>query len=397
LGRVLEAAQKAHAKVVLVGDPEQLQAIEAGAAFRGITAAHGVSHLTEVRRQKAEWQRTATSNLATGKTGDALNAYDREGGIVPVERREDARSARLARWAHAAKREPPQSQLVLSYTRDEVIALNAAIRDLRHQAGELGRSEQVSTATGKKPFAVHDRIRFGRNERDLGVKNGSLGTVERIERGVLQIKLDGPGTRVAVDTKFYKHLDYGYATTVHKAQGTTVDRTYVLATPHFDRHTSYVALSRHREAATVFYASDDFGGCAAVATAETVKTRFTEALSRARPKELAHDYLERLPTTDTASLADLVARDAERARHTDAQLERGLSRPGLSPMADLQARQREAAERWKARQQEGPNTGQGRSPTHTPTHEPAQKPQLRRDGPGHDGPGHGGREDDLEL
>jgi Ti-type conjugative transfer relaxase TraA len=388
LERVLEAAQKAHAKVVLVGDPEQLQAIEAGAAFRGITAAHGVSHLTEVRRQKAEWQRTATSNLATGKTADALNAYDREGGIVPVERREDARTALLARWAHDAKREPHQSQLVLSYTRDEVSTLNTAIRELRHQSGELGRSEQVSTATGKKPFTVHDRIRFGRNERDLGVKNGSLGTVERIERGVLQIKLDGPAaTRVAVDTKFYKHLDYGYATTVHKAQGTTVDRTYVLATPHFDRHTSYVALSRHREAATVFYASDDFGGRAAGATAETVKARFTEALSRARPKELAHDYLERLPSADTASLADLVAREAERARSAETERERGLLRPGLSPMAELQARQRLAAERWKARQQEGPKAGQGSRPVHTPSHKPEQKPELRRDGP----------EDDLEL
>ena len=108
---------------------------------------------------------------------------------------------------------------------------------------------------------MHDRIRFGRNEKTLGVKNGSLGTVERIEGGVIQVKLDGPAdTRVAVDTKFYTHLDHGYAATVHKAQGSTVDRTYVLATPHFDRHATYVALSRHRETATVFYARDDFDG-----------------------------------------------------------------------------------------------------------------------------------------
>jgi hypothetical protein len=243
------------------------------------------------------------------------------------------------------------------------------------------RAEPVSTATGKKPFAVNDRIRFGRNERDLGVKNGSLGTVERIEQGVLQIKLDGPaGTRVAVDTKFYKHLDYGYATTVHKAQGTTVDRTYVLATPHFDRHTSYVALSRHREAATVFYASDDFGGRAAKATAQTVKARFTESLSRARPKELAHDYLEHLPSADTAFLPDLVAHDAQRARSAERT-------HAPSPMADLQARQREAAERWQARQQEGPKAGQRSRPGHKPTYQPEQRPELRRDGP----------EDDLEL
>jgi hypothetical protein len=51
--------------------------------------------------------------------------------------------------------------------------------------------------------------------------------------------------RVQVDTKFYKHLDYGYAATVHRARGTTVDHSYVLAASRFDRRTPYVALSRH--------------------------------------------------------------------------------------------------------------------------------------------------------
>jgi Ti-type conjugative transfer relaxase TraA len=381
LERVLAVAQKAHAKVVLVGDPEQLHAIEAGAAFRGLAAAHGVSSLTEVRRQRTQWQREATAALATAKTKHALNAYDTNGAIVPVEHREDARRALLARWAHDAKREPNQSQLVLGYTRDEVHELNTAIRTLRQQSGRIGASHLVPTDHGKKPFSVNDRIRFGRNEKDLGVKNGFLGTVERIEHGVLQIKLDGEASRrIAVDSKFYKHLDYGYATTVHKSQGTTVDRTYVLATPHFDRHTSYVALSRHRESATVFYARDDFGGRAAGATAAAVKTRFTETLSRARPKELAHDYLEREPSAVDVSITDRVARDEPgRGRTLDPASTR--EHPP-SPMADLQLRQQEAAERWKARQQHGPQVGQGSGPA--PTHKPEQRPELRRDGPEQD-------------
>jgi Ti-type conjugative transfer relaxase TraA len=347
LERVLSVAQKAHAKVVLVGDPEQLQAIEAGAAFRGITAAHGVSHLTEVRRQKAEWQRAATANLATGKTADALNAYDREGGIVAVERREDARTALLARWAHDAKRKPHQSRLVLGYTRDEVSTLNTAIRELRRQCGELGSREQISTATGKRPFAINDRIRFGRNERDLGVKNGSLGTVERIERGVLQVKLDGPsGTRVAVDTKFYKHLDYGYATTVHKAQGTTIDRTYILASRHFDRHTSYVALSRHRDDATLFWDQEEFAGRTGQGgTIDAVKAKrnFEAVLSRARPKELAHDYLE-------GGWVSPPADDSRRERMAPAQ------RPAAADeRLSVQEQQRRARENWLALKAQDPN------------------------------------------
>ena len=85
-----------------------------------------------------------------------------------------------------------------------------------------------------------------------------------------------------------------YASTIHKSQGATVDRSYVLASRYFDRHTSYVALSRHRESATLFYAQDEFArpsGEGAPDPAEA-KRNLEYTLSRARPKELAHDYLE---------------------------------------------------------------------------------------------------------
>jgi len=205
---------------------------------------------------------------------------------------------------------------------------------------------------------------------------------------VLQVKLDGQANaRVAVDSKFYKHIDYGYATTVHKAQGTTVDKTYVLATAHFDRHTSYVALSRHRESATVFFASDDFGGRAPGATADAVKERFLESLSRARAKELAHDYLEREPSTDSALLKALVAHQWQKDRCVE-----NTDGPRPTDPNDLDAKQQAGAERWANRQRQGPTpAGQGaertttRNPTPTPTKDRA--PELRRDGP----------EDDLEL
>ncbi len=70
--RVLAEAEKRGAKVVLVGDPEQLQAIEAGAAFRAIAERHGGVEITEIRRQRDDWQRDATRQLATGRTGEAI-------------------------------------------------------------------------------------------------------------------------------------------------------------------------------------------------------------------------------------------------------------------------------------------------------------------------------------
>jgi Ti-type conjugative transfer relaxase TraA len=360
LQHVLRVAEKAHAKVLLVGDTEQLQAIEAGAAFRGITSTHGVSNLTEVRRQKLDWQRTATQNLSSGKTADALGAYLKRDNIIAVETSDDARKALIARWAHDHRQNPQASQLVMAFTRDDVKALNHGIRALREQTGQLRESQRITTETGKKLFSVNDRIRFLRNERDLGVKNGSLGIIEGIESGVLSVNLDGTNTRVHVDTKFYKHLDYGYAATVHKAQGTTVDRSYVLASTHFDRHTAYVALSRHRDNATMVYARDDFGGRAPTATDDTVRQRFMETLSRARPKELAHDYLEREMGTDSALISRLVVSQWWKERKAEAR------RPGVTPLPtnDLDAKQQAAAERWAVRQQKA------LKPTHHGDREP---------------------------
>ena len=371
LERVLAVAEKARAKVVLVGDPAQLQAIEAGAPFRSLASEHGIASLTEVHRQSAPWQRLATGQLAVGRTAEALNAYKNRGGVIQAERREDARHALLARWAHDARREPEASQLVLAYTREEVRALNTAVRMLRQQAGQLGQNHMIATEPGRRAFAIHDRVRFLRNEKTLGVKNGSLGTIERIELGVLQIKLDGANAiRLAVDTKYYKHLDHGYAATVHKAQGTTVDRCYVLATPHFDRHTCYVALSRHRQAATVFYASDDFGGRKTGATAETIRAQWTATLSRARPKEFAHDYLNRDAATGTARIKSPQRRSWENDRVVD-EPHSGKSMPSFN---DIEARRQRAAERWAMRRKISP----------TPTLSMKRDLNLSRDGPEED-------------
>jgi hypothetical protein len=191
---------------------------------------------------------------------------------------------------------------------------------------------------------------------------------------------------VHVDTKFFKHLDYGYAATVHKAQGTTVDRSYVLATTHFDRHTAYVALSRHRDNATLFYTRDDFGGRAASATDGTVRQRFTETLGGARPKELAHDYLEREPGSEAALVSRLVVSQWEKERNAEPNQPNATH----SSTNDHDARQQAAAERWAAVRQNAPQPirdgNRKLTSDHSPRPENEHTPERTRPGP----------EDDLE-
>src|SRR3546814_18768207 len=79
----------------------------------------------------------------------------------------------------------------------------------------------------------------------MGVKNGSLGTVQNVDRMRMSVMLDG-GRSVAFDVKDYAHVDHGYAATLHKAQGMTVDRVKVLSTPVMARHGAHVPMSPAR-------------------------------------------------------------------------------------------------------------------------------------------------------
>ncbi len=313
--RVLSAAAKAGAKVVLVGDPEQLQAIEAGAAFRALAERHGAVEITEVRRQRAAWQCEATRELATGRTGEALGRYERAGMVEGAATREGACTALLDAWDAERRRDPGQSRVILAYRRVDVAELNRLARERLRAAGELGVEHQVATERGERCFAAGDRLMFGRNERALGagpdgrggvaVKNGTLGTVEEIDAGRLVVRLDGagadgPARRVTFSVRDYAAVDHGYAATIHKAQGVTVDRAHVLASRFMDRHAAYVALTRHRDGVSLHYGRDEFLDGVALA----------RALGRERLKDTSLDY----PGPDGAAREgeDLVRRYAER-------------------------------------------------------------------------------------
>ena len=233
--RVLSAARDAGAKIVLVGDPEQLQAIEAGAAFRSLTEAHGAVEITEIRRQRDYWQRGATRALATGRTGEAIQAYAENGMVHSAETREDARAKLVEGWDQARTKNPSKSRIILTHTNAEVRDLNIAARDKLRDGGELGGDVDVKTERGERQFASGDRMMFLRNERGMGVKNGTLGTIEAVSPGHMAVRTDD-GRSVSFDLKDYAHIDHGYAATFHKSQGVTVDQAHILATPGMDRH-----------------------------------------------------------------------------------------------------------------------------------------------------------------
>ncbi len=279
LERVLSRAAGASAKVVLIGDPQQLQAIEAGAAFRSIYERHGGVEIGEVRRQREGWQRDATRDLATGKVGHALEAYRAHGVVHEAATREQARSDLIERWDRDRQASPDRGRIILTHTNDEVRMLNEAARERMRAAGDLGDEVRVTVERGARSFATGDRVMFLKNERGLGVKNATLGTIEKVSAQSMTMQT-GDGRYARFDLKDYNRIDHGYAATIHKAQGMTVDRVHVLATPGMDAHSSYVALSRHRDGVKLHYGRNDFAN----------QDRLARPLSRDRAKDMASDY-----------------------------------------------------------------------------------------------------------
>jgi Ti-type conjugative transfer relaxase TraA len=338
--RLLSHAAEAGAKVVLVGDIKQLQAIEAGAAFRSIHERHGGAEIGEVRRQIEDWQRAATRDLATGRTGNVLEAYRSRGMVHEAQTREQARDDLIDRWDRDRQASPDRSRIILTHTNAEVRALNEGTRERMRAAGDLGDDVRVTVERGARNFASGDRVMFLQNERGLGVKNGTLGTIEQVSAQSMSVRTDD-GRSIQFDLKDYNRIDHGYAATIHKAQGMTVDRTHVLATPGMDAHGSYVALSRHRDGVDLHYGRDDFAD----------QDRLVRTLSRDRAKDMASDYERADPAQSYAERRGITFRQrvAEIVRKFVPEQLRGLF-DGLrlpadgAPKPERDAPERKAAE-----------------------------------------------------
>src|SRR5229473_2698522 len=343
LERIVSEASARGTKVVLVGDAEQLQPIEAGAAFRAIAERVGYQELSGIRRQREAWQRDASGDFARGEPARAFERYHQHGAIHFGESRSKAKEDLIREWSdYRAAQGAEKTSLILAHTRADVRELNLSARAILRERGELGREVKVEVARellapdgsisierGERHFAPGERVMFLKNDREMGVKNGSLGTVAEVGRDSVRVVLDGPERRTAaLMFKDYAALDYGYAATVHKVQGATVDRAFVLATPGMDRHLAYVGMTRHREGAELYAGRDDFKGF----------DELKERLSRARPKDSTLDYAQRRGMEATRT------QPAEQERPAQREQQEQKRRPEREQKEQGQERQPEAGQ-----------------------------------------------------
>ena len=298
LERIVSAAAEHGTKVVLVGDAEQLQPIEAGRRSgrspSGWVIRSSPASAVSARRGSERPPATSHADSRAGRSTATRSMARFTSPRTASRAKEDL----IKNWSeYRAAQGAEKASLILAHTRADVRELNLQARSILRERGQLGQEVRVEVARelaaddgtisierGERHFAPGERVMFLKNDRDLGVRNGTLGTVTEVRRDAMRVVLDGAaGREISFNLRDYAALDYGYTTTVHKAQGATVDRGFVLATPGMDRHLAYVGMTRHREGAELYAGRDDFKDF----------DELKERLSRARPKDSTLDYAQR--------------------------------------------------------------------------------------------------------
>jgi Ti-type conjugative transfer relaxase TraA len=291
LATLADAADLSDAKLVLVGDDRQLPEIEAGGAFRALADELDATELREVRRQREAWDRDALDELRHGQPEVFAREYHQHGRLIAARDAERAREALVDDWFESHQR--GERALMIAHRRRDVAELNERGRARLRDAGRLGPDELEVKDRG---FAVGDRVVTTRNDRSLDVVNGQAGRLTAIEDGRLTIELDDRTVDIPDSYARDGDLDHGYASTAHRAQGATVDRSFVLGSDELYREWGYTALSRHRDEARFYVsATPDFLNRApdALTADDDLADHVARTLADSRAEHLALDGFAR--------------------------------------------------------------------------------------------------------
>jgi Ti-type conjugative transfer relaxase TraA len=315
LAEVMTRAQDAGAKLILVGDEKQLASIEAGGMFGALREEHGAAELHTVRRVQDEDQKAAFNQMHRGDFRAALDVFEARGAIHWQAGEDATRAALVEKYAADSAADPGKTRFVFAYTNAEVAELNAAIRTTRQARGELGEDHVLQTKDGPAAFAEGDRVQFtggawSRDDKAAGLVNGMVGIVQQIEDERMTVRLDvqdrhGRDRVVSftvgenAEAGEFNAIRHGYAGTIYKGQGRTLDETYVLHSKHWRAASSYVALTRHREDVAVFVDKE----------AAPTLDRLAHQIARVEEKRAASQF-HRDPPTPEQALPPVVRRYA---------------------------------------------------------------------------------------
>lgn len=260
--KLMQAVHRSGAKLVLVGEQQQMDAITHGGSLRYLSQRHGYAKISTIRRQRQVWAREAVNDLRHGNARAAIISFQKKGLLHIEENSQLTREKLVSTWQSYIEANPHKASAILAQRWKDVKPLNDLVREVYQQQGKLGNEHihtecAVSNKTLYFAFSKGERVRLTKNDYKRNYTNGDQGVVlevKKIEDDIyFKVRLDN-GRVVSFmrseycDEQGRLNLVQAYATTVYASQGSTVDGdTFVLYTTGMDRAASYVAGSRHKD------------------------------------------------------------------------------------------------------------------------------------------------------
>lgn len=358
LARLIDHAHRANAKLVLIGDPEQLSEIEAGGLFRAIAERGEPIYLSEVVRHRFEVEREGAKLIRDGEGAEAIRLYRSEERVIVAPDAEARREAMVSDWQEAFA--SGEDVVMVAKRNAEVDQLNALARQRMKEAGRLAGAE---IEVGGQSFAAGDLLITRVNDRRNAIYNRErweVAEVDPVDRRVVLRGVDQDRT-VEVGPDYLSRtnphsdapaLQHAYAITTYSAQGTTVDRALVAADASMDKQELYVAASRS-QGETFIYATPEIRAAEREEIAPAERSgrgelaHIAEASVRDRAQRAAHEVakLEALPSAELSrhreELLPLAGREG-RTERRHAELAKRIEREADS-LAGLDAQRERAA------------------------------------------------------
>jgi conjugative relaxase-like TrwC/TraI family protein len=401
LARLLDEADQAEAKVILIGDDRQLSSIDAGGGFRGLRLRLGASELTQNRRQQAEWEQQALELVRRFQVQEAVGLYREHDRVVVAETKDELTRGLLEDWRQAFQQ--GQDVVILAHRRDDVGRFNLACQRVRTEAGDLDPDARLQVAD--RSFAVGDRVVCGKNALTrLGVANGTRGIVVALDREARSLTIQigdntdaggrgtAEGAMVTLPASYLdgkgrpgapRRVDLAYATTGHKSQGLTKWTALPFVSGREDAQWLYVVLSRAKHLTRIYTVTGPEERPAELQEAPDTRRapdgyeRLAAAMGRDRAEQLASDArrlvnLRAMPTRELRAERDRLdaamdqaprdrRHEAERAAKRHAEREQrvrelqaaGVNGPELATAIKLADQAGEQARQLRHHQQQG--------------------------------------------